>query len=137
LTAAAAGTPALVDARLAAEVQVLLEGVPLPASRAALVQYASAQDPGAARLLEGLPEGEYDRLDAVGEALMAPPRQPQPPPKLLQPESGEPPGGADYVKPWPESGEVRTSAPRTHPPEQALQKQMKLQQDEQSTQQEG
>lgn len=116
------------DAQRSAELQVVLEGVPLPARRATLIEYAAAQDPAARAELERLPEGEYDRLDAVGEALRRPPKAPAPGRKPPRPESGKPPGGADYLRAAPESGAVRPSAPRTHPPQKPLQEQSQLRQ---------
>jgi Protein of unknown function (DUF2795) len=58
------------DFQRAAEIQVLLEGVALPATRDELIQYASREDRAAAEALQQIPEREYDRLDAVGAALM-------------------------------------------------------------------
>ncbi len=123
------------DAQRSAELQVVLEGIPLPARRAMLIEYAASQDPTAAADLEALPEGEYDRLDAVGEALRQPPRAPGPARKPPRPESGEPPGGADYLRARPESGAVRPSAPRTHPPQEVLEEQSELQQAQQARKQ--
>ena len=114
-----------------AELQVLLEGIPLPATRAALLSYARAQDPLAVALLEPLPDGEYERIDAVAEALVIPPRPPSPPPRLPQPESDKPPGGSAYLEPGEESGAVRPSAPYTHPPEKMIEEQSALQQEQQ------
>lgn len=111
-----------------AEIQALLEGVPLPASRSVLVSYAYAQDPATARELEQqLPDREFDRLDAVGDALVQPPLPPEPPQLPPRAESGRPPGGDDYVTAFPSSGAVRSSAPRTTPPQQTIQQQTKLQ----------
>jgi hypothetical protein len=125
-----------VNAQRAAEIQVVLEGIPLPATRDELIRYAQAESTEAAQLLEPLPEGEYDRLDAVGEALMHAPGKPQPPAKPPRPESGKPPGGDDYLNPAPEPGRVRPSAPRTHPPQMVLEEQTQLQQKQQQRQQE-
>ena len=54
-----------------AEIQVLLEGIDLPASKGALIRYAAGQDDAdaALTLLERLPECEFRTLDEVGEAL--------------------------------------------------------------------
>jgi Protein of unknown function (DUF2795) len=60
-----------VDARRAAELQVVLEGVALPASKRQLLEYARREDEHAARDLAALPDREYDSLDDVGEALVA------------------------------------------------------------------
>jgi Protein of unknown function (DUF2795) len=43
----------------AALVQVVLEGVALPATKTRLVDYARREDPDVARLLEALPDREY------------------------------------------------------------------------------
>jgi len=66
-----------------AELQVLLEGVPLPAARGQLIDYAGGQDGGnnMVGLLSRLPDREYRSLDEVGEELA--PVQPQ--------AAGEPP----------------------------------------------
>jgi uncharacterized protein DUF2795 len=88
-----------VDSRRAAEIQVVLEGIPLPASRAELARYAGAYDGDAAAAIERIPDRSYASIDEVGEALF--PTQPrrQDEPRLPRPESGEPPGGAAYVDP--------------------------------------
>ena len=81
----------------AAELQVLLQGVALPAGKQELVAYARTQDERAARRLESLPDREYRSLDEVGEALV--PVQPvraKPEPHLPRAESGNPPGGEAY-----------------------------------------
>ena len=106
-----------------AEIQVVLEGVKLPATRDELVRYAEAEDPQAARELERIGDREYERLDDVAEELS--PTQPvrahaeTAPPR---PESGLPPGGDDYLRPFPESGEVRVDAPPGNPPQKAIDK---------------
>jgi hypothetical protein len=91
----------------AAEIQVVLEGIPLPATREQLVHYARPQDAEAAVELERIADGEYRSIDEVGEELV--PTQPdlpaeQPPPR---PESGAPPGTADYVNATPTPGAIR------------------------------
>jgi hypothetical protein len=84
-----------------AEIQVVLEGVPLPATRKELIEYARREDRAAAEALERVPEGEYDRIDAVGEALaQTAPRQ-RAKSRLPRPESGKPAGGSDYLTPHP------------------------------------
>jgi hypothetical protein len=95
---------------LVAELQVLLEGVPLPASRQELLDHARREGAGALELalLEGLPDREYSSLDEVGEALL--PVQPEREPEELghpKPESGEPPGGSAYTDASEEPGWVR------------------------------
>jgi hypothetical protein len=95
---------------LVAELQVLLEGVALPAPRQELLDHARREDAGPAELalLEGLPEREYSSLDEVGEALL--PVQPSRKPERLghpKPESGQPPGGSAYTDGSEEPGWVR------------------------------
>jgi hypothetical protein len=120
----------------AAEIQVVLEGVALPARRRELVAYARAHDLAAARMLEALPEREYRSLDEVGEAL-APvqPSWPQPDAQLPRDESGKPPGGDAYLDPKAEPGSVRPSGPAANPPQRALQQQTKTQKQQQERQQ--
>lgn len=122
------------DAQRAAEIEVVLEGIPLPASRDALVRYARPEDPGAAAALERLPDREYDRLDAVGEELRRGPEAPRAPEHPPRPESGRPPGGESYVEASPVSGAVRSSAPPTNPPQQTIEQQAQLQQEQQERQ---
>jgi hypothetical protein len=120
------------DTQRAAEVQAVLEGVPLPATRQALLEYARANDPSVARDLEGLPDEEFDRLDAVGELLTRGAAAPKPPEHgLPRPESGKPPGGDDYLQPFPtDTGKVRHDAPRTNPPMKAIEQASKLQKEQ-------
>jgi hypothetical protein len=63
-------------AQLAAVVQVVLEGVPLPAERSELLTYARRQGAPAevAIALWSLERRQYGSLDEVGEAIVA--RQP-------------------------------------------------------------
>jgi uncharacterized protein DUF2795 len=93
-----------------AEIQVLLEGVPLPARKQELLDHARREDagPGELALLEALPDREYGSLDEVGETLypvqpVSQPKQPEQP----EPESGLPPGGEAYTDPSAEPGAVR------------------------------
>ena len=93
-----------------AELQVVLEGVPLPNERSSLVRYALSQGASGEQLamLQRLPERSYDRIDEVAEALMQ--VQPQSDPKephSPREESGEPPGGDAYTQLRPETGAVR------------------------------
>jgi hypothetical protein len=93
-----------------AELQVLLEGVPLPAAKDVLLDYAHRQDAdvGALALLESLPQREYGSLDEVGETLqLVQPALPRPQPEQPKSESGEPPGTEAYTDPSPEPGRVR------------------------------
>jgi hypothetical protein len=66
---------------LLAELQVLLEGVPLPAAKQELLDYARRQggSPGELALLEALPGRQYESIDEVAETLN--PVQPVPPPR--------------------------------------------------------
>jgi len=95
--------------QLAGALQELLEGVPLPAGRERLIEYARAQGAGEPELeaLRRLPDQQYRSLDAVGEELA--PVQPRPAPERKQPraESGKPPGGEDYTRIPTDTGRVR------------------------------
>jgi len=113
-----------VKAQQANEIQALLEGVPLPATRDMLVRYAQAEDGDVAALLQQrLPDQEFSHLDDVAELLtggVTPPHSPTP---LPIPESGKPPGGDDYLNPSPEPGRVRNTSPQS----QVLEQQTKTQ----------
>jgi hypothetical protein len=106
----------------AAEIQVVLEGVKLPATRAELVRYAALQDAEAAVELERITDREYERLDEVGEELAPTKPVHVTHERLPKPESGKPPGGADYLRPFPESGRVDPDAPPDNPPQKAIEK---------------
>jgi hypothetical protein len=95
----------------AAEIQVVLEGVRLPATRDELVRYAGSQDRAAAEELRSIADREYASLDEVGEELA--PVRPRPPAEVPSPreESGVVPGGEAYLDPRPESGSVRDDSP--------------------------
>jgi uncharacterized protein DUF2795 len=109
------------DTQRAAEIQAVLEGIPLPATRAKLVEYARNQSPTLAQELNGLPDEEFRRLDEVGELLTLVPSAPKPADDLPRPESGKPPGGPDYLTPHPsDTGKVRHDAPRDNPPQKAI-----------------
>jgi hypothetical protein len=103
-----------VTIREVAELQVLLEGVPLPAGKQELIDYARRHDRSAlARLLERLPEREYKSLDEVGEELVkVQPEWPKPDPHEPRTVSGLPPGGEAYTQARPEPGAVRRHGPR-------------------------
>jgi hypothetical protein len=94
---------------LAAELQTLLEGAPLPAGRKQLIRYAVEQGAGERELqaLRGLPDRQYRSLDELGEELA--PVQPRPAQERKEPraESGEPPGGDDYTRIPTNTGQVR------------------------------
>ena len=86
----------------AATLQVVLEGVPLPADKRTLIRYAREQraDERLLGRLATLPDREYSTLDEVGEELA--PVQPSwrsPQADVPRPESGAPPGGDAYVQP--------------------------------------
>lgn len=121
----------------AAELQVVLEGVSLPAQKAELVSYARRQDESAANDLASLPDREYRSLDEVGEAL-APAQPPgddaQPP--LPHEESDLPPGGDAYTDGNPDTGTVRHGAPSNNPPQKALEEQSKTLKEQQQRQEE-
>jgi hypothetical protein len=93
-----------------AELQVLLEGVPLPNERSSLVDYAIHE--GATwqqlTLLRQLPERKFDNIDEVAEALIQvqPSREGEVPQQPRE-ESGKPPGGDAYTHVHPHSGRVR------------------------------
>ena len=121
--------------REAAELQVVLEGVDLPASKKKLIAYARSQDDRAGQVLQQLPDREYRSLDEVGEALA--PVQPgwlEPVPQRPRDESGRPPGGDAYLDANAEPGEVRASAPSANPPQKALEEQTKTQKRQQERQ---
>jgi Protein of unknown function (DUF2795) len=103
-----------VDTARLAELQTVLEGVPLPAAREELIDYALRQGvrPELLWLLEALPERAYDSIDEVAETLA--PVQPQPAAeqtRLPRPESGVPPGGEAYTDASAEPGSVRPRGP--------------------------
>jgi hypothetical protein len=119
------------NAQRANEIQALLEGIPLPATRSMLAQYAREEDANVAALLEQrLPDQEYGDLDEVAELLLGGVRPPYPPTPLPVPESGKPPGGDDYLNPSPESGRVREPSPQT----QVLEQQTKTQKKQKANQ---
>ena len=119
-----------------AELQVLLEGVSLPASKDELIRYAREQQDaeGAVRLLERLPEREFRTLDEVGEMLAPVQAYSSDEAPLPHEESDLPPGGDDYVNPHPSSGAVRNDAPRDNPPQNAIEKQTKAQKEQKERQ---
>ena len=93
-----------------AQLQVLLEGVALPAAKQDLLRYARGEGaaPAELALLEALPDRGYASIDEVGETLQ--PVQPATngaQPERPQAESGLPPGGDAYTDPSPEPGRVR------------------------------
>lgn len=117
------------DTQRAAELQAVLEGVALPASRQELVDYVRRQE-GGERFrgeLEALPDHEYRSIDEVGEELVhVQPSSPVERSVVPREESGEPPGGDAYVDPGAESGAVRPDWPEDHPPQKVLEQQSAL-----------
>jgi hypothetical protein len=99
-----------VDPATVAELQVVLEGVPLPNELSSLVRYAVHEGATGRQLalLQRLPDRRYDNIDEVAEELLSvqPPfahRQLDSPDE----ESGAPPGRDAYTQLQPESGRVR------------------------------
>ena len=118
----------------AARVQAVLEGVPLPAQKAKLIEYARSQDVDAAALLERVPDREYRSLDEVGEAIVPVQPRSRSTSELPREESDQPPGGDAYVNPHASPGAVRPSAPRTNPPSKPIEQQTKTQNEQQQRQ---
>jgi hypothetical protein len=128
------------DTQRSAELQVLLEGVALPASRKELVEYALRQEDGARFRgdLEALPEREYRSIDEVGEELVpVQASMDQRPRPLPRDESGEPPGGEDYTDPDSEPGAVPADAPPENPPQKTIEQQTQVQQTQKQRQESG
>jgi hypothetical protein len=102
-----------VSTREVAELQVLLEGVPLPAGKQELIEYAHDQDDHRfAGLLERLEDREYGSLDEVGEELVhVQPERPSPDPHRPREESDLPPGGDAYTSAANDTGRVREHGP--------------------------
>jgi hypothetical protein len=99
-----------VDLADVAELQVLLEGVPLPNELPSLVRYALHAGASGEQiaLLQRLPERRYDNIDEVAEELMSvQPSREREEPDSPHEESGAPPGGDAYTQLHPESGAVR------------------------------
>jgi hypothetical protein len=129
------GNAACVSSQRAAQLQVVLEGVPLPATKQELIAYAREEDESMAADLDTLPDREYRSLDEVGEMLApAQPSAQRPGPPAPHDESGEPPGGDAYLNPNPEAGAVRDDAPPSNPPQKALEEQTKTQKRQQERQ---
>ena len=93
-----------------AELQVLLEGVPLPNERSSLLKYALAQQASVEQvaMLRRLPDRRFDNIDEVAEELLSvQPLSDHEVPDSPREESGAPPGAETYTEPHPESGAVR------------------------------
>jgi hypothetical protein len=89
-----------VDFASVAELQVLLEGAPLPNERSSLLQYASHE--GATwqqmTLLRQLPDRKFDTIDEIAEELVhVQPERSREVPHQPREESGDPPGGESYT----------------------------------------
>jgi len=112
-----------VNAQRAAEIQAVLEGIPLPAQKSELVSYMREQDASFVADLDGLPDEQFRSIDDVGRLLTLVPAAPQPGDGLPRAESGKPPGADDYLKAFPDdTGKVRHTAPPANPPQQAIEK---------------
>jgi hypothetical protein len=116
-----------VNLQRSAEIQAVLEGIDLPATREELVRYAAHEDRDAAAALERIDDCSYDRIDAVGEQLAPTAVRSSDSSSLPKAESGAPPGGDDYLRPFPASGGVRPSAPADNPPQKTIEQQSKTQ----------
>ena len=92
---------------------MLLEGVPLPASKQELLDHALLERGGhLTPLLERLPDREFRSLDEVGEELLhVQPVWSQSDANEPKAESGEPPGGSAYTDSSAEPGAVRERGP--------------------------
>jgi hypothetical protein len=100
----------LVELSRVAELQVVLEGISLPAERSELLDYAARQGatPLQIGLLHRLPEQEFDTIDEVAETLVrVQPEREHEVPHSPGEESGAPPGGDAYTKANTDSGQVR------------------------------
>jgi hypothetical protein len=98
-----------VDLARAAELQVLLEGVPLPATTKQLIAYAQHQAAQPLQLdaLRRLPDRLYGSIDEVAEQLVrVQPREREAAPSPRA-SSGGVPGGPAYTTPHPVSGRTR------------------------------
>ena len=93
--------------RESAIVQTVLEGVPLPATKQELIDYARSQ--GARErvlgVLQWIDDREYRLLDDVGEGIAR--VQPNSAPSSPAIQSDEPPGRSWYTDPHPEPGSIR------------------------------
>ena len=139
MSSGSATSRARVDSQRTAELQVLLEGVSLPAKRQELLDYAARQDDGGRFLgdLRALPDREYRSLDEVGEALATvQPQSASSPSPTPHEESDLPPGGDAYTDRNPDTGAVRHDAPPHNPPQKAIEEQSKALKQQQERQKE-
>jgi uncharacterized protein DUF2795 len=104
------GKPVHVDPAEAAQLKTALVGVPLPAQKSELLEYAVRQrvEPQQLDALRSLPERDFESLDEVSEELLrVQPRRVDGRPSPHE-ESGMPPGGDDYTEANPrDTGKVR------------------------------
>jgi hypothetical protein len=96
---------------LSATAQRILEGVPLPATRAELVEHARRQGAPDSVLaaLGQVPDRAYDYIDDVGEQLapVQPERSASEQKRVPHPESGRVPGGSAYTDSRARPGAIR------------------------------
>ena len=94
----------------AAELKTVLVGVPLPAQKPDLLEYAVFQhaEPALIEALHALSDDtRYESLDQVVEELLqVQPGRPATAPHEPKEESGKPPGRDDYTEQHPEPGAV-------------------------------
>jgi len=99
-----------VEPATVAQLKAALVGVPLPAQKSELLEYAVRQriEPQQLDALRSLPDREFESLDEVSEELLhVQPRELDGRPTPRE-ESGQPPGGDDYVEAHPsDTGRVR------------------------------
>jgi uncharacterized protein DUF2795 len=100
------------EPKAAAELKTVLVGVPLPAQKPELLEYAVSHraQPQLLDALRSLPEDrQFQSLDDVVEELLGiEPSRGQPVPHEPKEESGAPPGHEDYTQARPsDTGRVR------------------------------
>jgi hypothetical protein len=99
------------DPARAAILKSTLVGVPLPATKPQLLEYAVTQraEPALLDPLRSLSDGkEYSSLDEVVEDLLqVQPARIDAVPHAPEEESGQPPGGDAYTDPDPDTGRIR------------------------------
>jgi Protein of unknown function (DUF2795) len=103
------------EPKAAAELKAVLNGVPLPAQRPDLLEYAVGNhaEPPLIDALRSLPDDEqYESLDEVVEELLRiQPARARSVPHQPNEESGAPPGGDDYTRAHPpDTGKVRETS---------------------------
>jgi Protein of unknown function (DUF2795) len=90
-----------VELATVAEVQVLLEGVPLPSDSSSLLKYALHEGATGEQiaLLQQLSDRRFETIDEVAEELVqVQPAREHVVPHRPREESGEPPGGDAYTR---------------------------------------